>query len=116
MLNQVKYVNYTVENFVRLIIEKKLEKKKLISDIESNIKDRDIKNKIIQRINFAYKRISEPLDNETKFLLLIFPLGIANRLYPNNFFELEKNKKAGYMKKITEYYKYSAIGIIIYFL
>ena len=104
---------FQVENFVSLILEEKLSKSEVVAGIESQNLDSETTRVLIQRLEFAYKRIVEPLDSTTKFLLLLFPFGVIHRLYKNDFFDLEKNRKAGYKRKVEEYYKYSFAGIII---
>lgn len=109
-----KYTEYTIENFINLITQQKLGKEELIVRVKNIDADKEVISKTIQKINFAYRRIEEPLENDVKYLLLIFPFGIVNRFNLTGFFDVEENKRLGFVKKIKEYYKYSSIGLILY--
>ena len=75
------------------------------------------KKAILTKINMAYKRFEEPLELSLKAFYLIAPFGLVNILTTNsedsNLKRFQKNK---YLKKIKQYYTFSAIGIIAYIL
>jgi len=109
-----KYTEYSIENFVHLIVQEELKKEELVAKIKNTNADKELISKILQKVDFAYKRIDEPLENDVKYLLLIFPFGIVNRFNLSGFFDATENRRLGFVKKIKEYNKYSFIGLIIY--
>lgn len=109
-----EYLKYTVENFILLITQKNLQKDKLIVSIKKIDADEELILKALQKIDFAYKRISTPLEKDIKYLLLIFPFGVVNKFNPKGFFSVEENKRLGFVKKVKEYIMYSFIGLTLY--
>lgn len=105
---------YKVEDFARLIIDNKIEKQHLISKIEALKLGADAINKILQKVEFAYDRISKSLDLDQVVLFIVFPFGMVNRLYKNDFFDAEENLRLGFVKKVNEYYRYSFLGVFTY--
>ena len=75
-----EYLQYTVENFIRLITQENLKKDKLITSVKNIDTDEESISKTLQKIDFAYKRINTPLENDIKYLLLVFPFGVENSL------------------------------------
>lgn len=114
MSDKHKYSDYKIENFIYLIIKEELKREELVSRVKDNNTNEELISKIIQKIDFAYKRISEPLENDIKYLLLVFPFGIVNRFNSSSFFDVAENRRLGFVKKVKEYNKYSFIGLIIY--
>lgn len=109
-----KYTKYSIEEFVHLIVQKELKKEELVSKIKNTNADKESISKTLQKVDFAYKRIDEPLENDIKYLLLIFPYGIVNRFNLRGSFDATENKRLGFVRKIKEYNKYSFIGLILY--
>jgi len=109
-----KYIDYSIEDFINLIVKENLDKQDFINTIENKKIDKHLMTKIIQKINFAYDRIKTPLDNDIRLLLIIFPFGIINKFNKEPFFDIEHSRKLGFIKKIEEYKKYSSIGLIFY--
>ena len=109
-----EYTEYSIENFIHLIIQKDIKKEELVSKIKNTDINEELILKTLQKVDFAYKRIDEPLENNVKYLLLIFPFGIVNRFNLAGFFDVKENKRLGFVKKIKEYNKYSFIGLILY--
>jgi hypothetical protein len=116
MESKSKYLKYTTENFINLIVEENLKKKDLVKRIENDIAEQDLLKRVLQKVDFAYKRMNEPLENDIKLLLIIFPFGVVNKFSQNSIFDLGRNKSLGFTKKIKEYQKYSFIGLILYLL
>ena len=103
-----------VDDIAKLILEENLDENYFVQKARDFYPDRSISDSIVQRINFAYNRISKPLDLEEKILFLIFPFGVVNRLYENDFFDTQKELSLGFKRRVDEYYLFSLIGIVIY--
>ena len=114
MQDNHKYIEYKIENFIHLIVQEKIKKEDLVLKIKNIDTKEELISKALQKVDFAYKRINEPLENDIKYLLIIFPFGIVNRFNQNGFFDVEENRRLGFVEKIKEYKKYSFIGLILY--
>ena len=113
------YINYTEfsnDDFIQLIIQKKINKKELISSIKTEIKNTELLESVNEKIDFAYKRINEPLELSLKFFYFIIPFGVINMFLNREDINFSRFKKYHYIKKIKDRYKYSSIGFIIYIL
>ncbi len=107
-----KYSEYTIENFIHIIVQENLKKEELVARIRNTDTNEELCNKTLQKVDFAYKRIEKPLENNIKILSFIFPFSIIDG--HKSFFNVEENRKLGFVRKIKEYHKYSFIGLIIY--
>ena len=112
-----EFINFDVENFVHHIMANEIDKRDLVLELNLLNITKLEKEKILKKIDFAYERISQPLDIQTKILLIFFPLGIVNIfLNLKGIFNVSEQRKWGFVKKVKQYYKYSIIGIITYTL
>ena len=59
MNHQEEYIQYTVENFVHLILNENIEKKELYAKVQKIEASEELTSKALQRVDFAYKRIEE---------------------------------------------------------
>lgn len=108
--------DFNVEDFAHEIYNKKISK----SDINNILIEKKLTKKekdiLIEKYNYAFKRINSSLGLEQKILFFLIPFGFVNRLYSNEIFNVEKNLKLGFYKKNHEYEKYSFYGIFFYIL
>ena len=109
-----KFTEYSIENFIHLIIEEHVKKEELVAKIRNINANKELISKTLQKVDFAYKRIDKPLENDVKFYLLIFPFGIVNRFDSTGFFDTRENRRLGFVKKVKEFYMYSFIGVLLY--
>jgi len=112
-----EFINFSVENFVHYIISNNISKQDLESKLNLYTIENKKKEEILKKIRFAYKRMNQPLDTQTKILLIFFPLGIVNIfLNIKGIFDESKQRKLGFVKKVKQFYNYSIIGVIMYTL
>jgi len=112
-----EFKNFSVENFIQYITSKNISKPDVLKDLNSMDFDNSLKQEILQKIDFAYQRIQSQLDSQSKVLLVFFPFGIVNILLnKKGFFDVEEQKRLGFVKKVKQYYDYSIIGILLYII
>lgn len=109
-----KYIEYSIENFIHAIIQEEIKKEEVVFRIKNTNINKELISKALQKVDFVYMRINKPLENDIKYLLLVFPFGIVNGFNQKGFFNVEENKRMGFVKKIKQYNSYSFIGLIIY--
>jgi len=106
--------SFSVEDFAHLIWKKKIKQSFLVDRLDSSRMEKKTIDSCRQKIEFAYQRLSKPLELQEKLLLMVFPFGTVNRLYENNFFDVNEEKRLGFKKRVEDYSIYSLTGLVIY--
>lgn len=109
-------LDFKVEDFAHFMIQKKGTFQSLKSKIHhSDLPEADTE-KVMKHLEYAKERMEKPLDLGQTILFIIFPFGTVNKLYKNEFFDVGKEFKLGYAKKVKEFKLYSFLGIAFYFV
>jgi hypothetical protein len=87
-----------------------LYKAKLLKEDLDSLK----KEKQIQKIDFAIKRIKTPLDKWKKLKYIFIPFGIITIFPKTGQLEYDQFEKYGFIQKEKEWYIFSIIGFIMY--
>ncbi len=72
------------------------------------------KEKKIQKIDFAIRRINTPLKNWNKIKCILIPFGILTIFPKSGELEYEKFEKYGFIRKVKERNIFSTIGFVMY--
>lgn len=110
------FSNYDIEDFVNYILDRKIKEKDFKELLNEYCVDDILKKQQLQKLEFAYARISKGLNIQEIFSFIIVPFGIANRLYENKLFDVENERKQGYIRRVNQYLMFSVIGILFYLL
>tara|TARA_Y100001968_G_C19253121_1_gene665469 strand:+ start:123 stop:497 length:375 start_codon:yes stop_codon:yes gene_type:complete len=110
------FSKFEIEDFVDYIIDRNLKKNDFTKLLESHLSDGHILEKQLAKMKFAYDRLSKGLNINEIFALIIAPLGKVHRMYENQLFDIERERKNGFIKRVNQYYIFSFIGIIFYIL
>ena len=110
------YNEHSVDDFIQLIIQKKINKKELILILRKKINNKEFLDSEIEKIDTAHKRINEPLELSLKLFYFMIPFGIINMFLNNEDQNFSRFKKHHYIKKIKDRYIYSLFGFITYII
>tara|TARA_R110001632_G_scaffold89433_5_gene192845 strand:+ start:6436 stop:6819 length:384 start_codon:yes stop_codon:yes gene_type:complete len=113
-LEKENILQYEVENFVHLIVQKTETFQSLKNKVHHFSLTEEDNAKVIKRIEFANRRILKPLSNSKTFMFILFPFGIVTKLAGNNLFDVEEQKRLGYYTRVKEFYIYSFVGVAFY--
>ena len=84
------------------------------TQVQQEDSDKIEKEKKLQKIDFAIKRISTPLENRNKIRYILIPFGILTIFPKSGELENDKFEKYGFIKKEKEKYIFSTIGFVMY--
>ena len=84
------------------------------TQIQQDESDKIEKEKKLQKIDFAIKRINTPLENQNKIRFTLIPFGILTIFPKSGELESDKFEKCGFIKKEKEKYIFSTIGFVMY--
>ena len=84
------------------------------TQIQQDESDKIEKEKKLQKIDFAIKRINTPLENRNKIRYILIPFGILTIFPKSGELESDKFEKYGFIKKEKEKYIFSIIGFVMY--
>lgn len=116
MFDIKKIKEFSVEEFIDYIDYNKIDKQTITELIKENyLTDIDLK-KLIYNVNISYERLNKPLELELKIFYLFFPFGIVNAFLSDHDEDIKRFEEFRFIKKIKQYYLYSFIGSITYFL
>ncbi|SEE29611.1 hypothetical protein SAMN04487765_2044 [Tenacibaculum sp. MAR_2010_89] len=116
MFDISKIKEFSVEEFIDYIDYNKIDKQTITELIKENyLTDIDLK-KLIYNVNISYERLNKPLELELKIFYLFFPFGIVNAFLSDHDEDIKRFEEFRFIKKIKQYYLYSFIGSITYFL
>lgn len=110
------FSNFEIEDFVDYIINRNLKENDFKKLLESHLTDGHTLEKQYAKMEFAYKRMSKGLNINEVFTLIIVPFGKVHSMYENQFFDVKKERKNGFVKRVSQYYIFSFIGILFYIL
>ncbi len=85
---------------------------KVINEV-SQVDDRD---KILTKLDYAEKRITQPLETSLKLMYILIPFGITSSFTKNETSEIQKFMDLGFVQKSKSYYRYSIAGVLLYIL
>lgn len=108
--------SFEVEDIARLILEEKLDREYFVNKTKAHYPDDSISDSVVQKIDFAFQRISKPLSLEEKITFMVVPFGVVHRLYKNDLFNARKERQMGFKKRVNDYYLFSMIGFTLYLL
>ncbi|TXN36133.1 hypothetical protein FVB32_16375 [Flagellimonas hymeniacidonis] len=106
--------SFEVEEIAKLILEEKLDRDYFVQKTRAFYPDILISDPLVQKIDFAFNRITKPLSIEEKITFIIIPFGIVHRLYKNELFDSYEEQQMGFKKRINDYYLFSLIGLVMY--
>ena len=109
-------LSFKVEHFAHLMMQKRTTFKSLERYVHHAELTQTERENVMQRLRYAKERMEKPLDLDQTILFIIFPFGVVNRLYKNDFFSVHKELKLGYVKKVKEFRLYSLLGLAFYFI
>jgi len=110
-----KLTEYSIEDIVKYINEKKIDESSYLSIVEElNLTQQD-KDKLLQKFKFAFERKNLSLTTGEKLLFFFIPYGILDDFIRKNLFHNnEDNFKKGYFRKQKQIAFFSTLGIIFY--
>lgn len=108
--------SFEVDDIAKLILEEKLDRDYFVQKTRAHYPDNSISDSIVQKIGFAFQRISKPLSLEEKITFMVVPFGVVHRLYKNDLFNAHKERQMGFKKRVNDYYLFSMIGFTLYLL
>ena len=83
-------------------------------EVQKEHSDQLEKEKKLQKIDFAIKRINTPLENQNKIRFILIPFGILTIFPKSGELESDKFEKYGFIKKEKQKYIFSTIGFVMY--
>ena len=83
-------------------------------EVQQEHSDQLEKEKKLQKIDFAIKRINTPLENQNKIRFILIPFEILTIFPKSGELENDKFEKYGFIKKEKEKYIFSTIGFVMY--
>ena len=83
-------------------------------EVQKEHSDQLEKEKKLQKIDFAIKRINTPLENQNKIRFILIPFEILTIFPKSGELENDKFEKYGFIKKEKEKYIFSTIGFVMY--
>ena len=111
------YPDFTIEDFAKEIHENALDKEGMLKKMDKDKYTREQVEEINKKIDYAIKRIKQPLSLNEKIIFFLFPFGIRSMLtLNNNFIDIKKELEQGYYNRIKQYHLYSLLGVIFYAL
>jgi len=111
------YQDYKIEDFAKEIYENSLDNNDMLKRIGTNSYTTEQVEEIKKKIDYAIKRINQPLSLNEKIIFFLFPFGIRSMLtLNNNFIDIEKELEQGYFIRVNQYHKYSLLGVVFYVL
>lgn len=115
---------FEVEDFAHFLISKHHTVSTLRAKVKGFSLPSNQEKKILDRIDFAEKRVEKPLSWGETFLLIVIPFGyiltskmgsmIIGSQEDSDLFDLEKEKRLGFKRRVAEFYIYSIVGICTY--
>ncbi len=105
---------HKIEDVIPIIENENLTKREIQIRISKSKLQKEDKVKVQQKIDFAFKRISEPLDLQMKIICFLIPFGLVTRIGSNNIFDVNHHRKLGFKKKVRDFYSYSFLGFLTY--
>ncbi|MEQ6124248.1 hypothetical protein AAON49_08620 [Pseudotenacibaculum sp. MALMAid0570] len=109
-------LQFEIEDFAHLMIDKRYDfssLKKKVCDLPLSNDNRKI---VLQRIDFANKRINKPLSWSETILFILLPFGRFNRYVKSTFINTEEELRLGFKRRVDEFVIYSIVGIVMYVL
>lgn len=110
-----KIFEYKIDDLVSYIISNRIDKDKILKFAEENIESTEQLELFKQNVDFAYNRMEASLDINSIIFFIIFPFGIVSMFDSSKTYDVEEYRKYGYLKKVREVYKYSLLGVLMYF-
>ena len=83
-------------------------------EVQREHSDQLKKEKKLQKIDFAVKRVNTSLENRNKIRFILIPFGILTIFPKSTELESDKFGKYGFIKKEKEKYIFSTIGFVMY--
>ena len=116
-LTQDNISDFQVENYVHLLIKEKNSLESVKRQINGLFVDESEKQKALQRLQFAVERIDKPLTAEEVIIFLFIPFfGYIKRFSKPTIFNLDEERKLGYVNRVKQFFLISTIGLILYML
>lgn len=74
----------------------------------------EFKQQLLQKIDFAIKRVESPLDLDSKLKYLFIPFEIITLYTDPERKDIDQFKELGFITKIKQYFIFSIIGMVMY--
>lgn len=74
----------------------------------------EVKEKLLQKVDFAIKRVQAPLDFESKLKYIFIPFEIITLYFDSSKGDIDEFQELGFVKKTKQYYLFSTIGMVMY--
>lgn len=119
VLNQENIIDYKVEDFAHLIGRKIYSYERLINKLNMFDLEDDQKEILETRVRYAKERVEESLTVKEGLLFCLIPFGVVfgNMAFAKtNFINIDEENKLGFYKRVKEFYMYSFIGVLFYFI
>jgi hypothetical protein len=116
MLTQENVNHLKPENYVHLLLEQQMTVESIKEKIEQFTLDQEDRKKAFQQVDFAIARINQSLTLEEFVTFFFFPFGIVTSLIGNSLFDVDEQRRMGYVHRVKQFNYISIIGVVVYML